>query len=438
MKIKRFTGSDMKLAMRNVREHWGTDAVILASKRLDDGVEITAAIDFDEDFQEQIAKAETAPPALTGVPESRPDSAAKRQTLAASNIHKDKLHDIKQDVKLDIRQDARQGVKNQINKTPKTSDNAQNNTDKVLAEMRTELVALRGLLEEDLSQLAWRELAKQHPLRAKLNQRLVDFGLDRQFASRLTAGIKGEEDLSTGWKKALLKISHMLPAPNHNILKSGGTIAVVGATGVGKTTSVAKLAGLYALEHGRDQVGLVTTDCFRVGGHEQLATFSRLLGIPVLLATNRNELSDALNKLSSRKLVLIDTAGMSQRDMGLSDQFSTLNGAGHNIQVYLALSAIAQKEITDEIVRVFSDVELAGTIITKVDEAVSLGAMLGTLIRYRLPTMFISNGQHIPEDIQLAKPIELVKIGRDLMEQINRQQAPPISLMRNREVQKHA
>ena len=416
MKIKRFTGSDMKMTMRNVREHWGADAVILASKRLDDGVEITAAIDFDEDIQERIAQAEVAPLINTNPPEPRLESAGKRQTLTASELN--------------FRNKPQSQVK--INKTDS------NDTDQVLVEMRRELVALRGLLEGELSQLAWRELSKQHPLRAKLSQRLLEFGLDRQLATRLAASIKIDEDLSTGWKKALLKISHMLPAPDHNILKSGGTVAVVGATGVGKTTTVAKLAGLYALEHGHEQVGLVTTDCFRVGGHEQLATFSRLLGIPVLLATNRNELSDALDKLSHRKLVLIDTAGMSQRDMGLSEQFSTLNGAGHNIQIYLALSAIAQKEITDEIVRVFSGVDLAGTIITKVDEAVSLGAMLGTLIRYRLPTMFISNGQQIPEDIQLAKPIELVKIGRDLMEQTDRQQPPPLTLVKDRETRSHA
>ncbi|MBV1930093.1 MAG: flagellar biosynthesis protein FlhF [Porticoccaceae bacterium] len=411
MNIKRFTGTDMKSTMHSVREHWGPDAVILASRRLDKGVEITAAIDFDEEVQEQMERAETIKLAEAETSKPRPEAADNRQAFTASASHKkDVPH----------------------HRTVSSDENRE------LTEMRKELTALRGLLEGELSQLAWRELGKQHPLRAQLVRRLVGFGLDRQFATRLAGSIQMDGDLSTSWKKALIKISHMLAIPEHNILETGGTIAIVGATGVGKTTSVAKLAGLYALKHGREQVGLVTSDCFRIGGHEQLATFSRILGIPVMLATNRNELSDALDKLSNRKLILIDTAGMSQRDMGLSEQFSTLNGSGHNIQVYLALSAIAQKEITDEVVQVFSDVDLAGTIITKVDEAVNLGGMLSTLIQHRLPTMFISNGQQIPEDIRVAKPIELVKIARDLMERVSWQQPSLPPLTKNQKQKIHA
>lgn len=402
MKIKKFTGTDTKEAMRLVREFWGPDAVILANKRLADGVEITAAIDLEEALEQQVASGGPVHP----LPRTEP--AGQRQSGAAAS-------------------------RASAPDTPTPTADAG-----TLSAMRRELSALRGLLEGELSQLAWREGAKQHPLRTRLTRQLAGLGLDREFASRLAAGIAVDDTSSTSWKKALLKIAQMLEEPKQNILDTGGTIAVVGSTGVGKTTSVAKLAALYALRHGRDRVGLLTTDCFRIGGQEQLDTFGKLLGIPVLLATNRSDLAAALDQFADKQLVLIDTAGMSQRDMGLSQQFSTLKGAGHDIQVYLALSATAQKGITDEVVRVFSDIDPDGTIITKVDEAVSLGAMLTTLIRHQLPTMFISNGQQIPEDLHVSKPIELVKIARDLMDQIGWQQPPPPALTSGRNTQLHA
>ena len=455
MKIKKFTGSDMKSTMRSVREFWGPDAVILASKRLENSVEITAAIDFEEEIEAQMASAETVPVKPRPNAADPGQGAAARLAVAANavnanantaaSVNRASISNVPaNDVLATATPTANVAVNKSAtgnsttDKTPATGNVRESANDAALTEMRKELATLRGLLEGELSQLAWRETARQYPLRTKLIRQLAGLGLDREFCSRLAAGVPVDETATGAWKKALVKISQMLKEPDQNILESGGVIAIVGSTGVGKTTSVAKLAARYAMRHGRDHVGLVTTDCFRIGGQEQLDTFGKLLDIPVLLASNRNDLALALDKLADKRLVLIDTAGMSQRDLGLSQQFATLKGAGHNVKVYLALSATAQKTITDEIVRVFSEIELTGTIITKVDEAASLGAMLATLIRYQLPTMFISNGQQIPEDIHVSKPIELVKIARDLMEQMGWQQPPPPSLIANLDAQTHA
>lgn len=395
MKIKRFSGNDMKSAINSVREYWGADAVILSSKRFDDHVEITAAADFDAELVEQMDTASTV---------DTPTADASTPTKIQSGQHSTV-------------------VTTPISKATQTSTATPAEERVVMDKMHRELLILKGLLEGELSQLAWREMGNQSPMRAKLVRRLVGLGLNHQFATNLASGIEVEDNLSVNWRKALAKLALMIQTPDHNILETGGTVAVVGATGVGKTTSVAKLAGLFALKHGRDSVGLVTTDCFRVGGHEQLTTFARILGVPVSLATNREELSNALAKLSNRKLILIDTAGMSQRDIGLSEQFNTLNGAGHDIQVYLTLSAIAQKKITDEVIAVFNKLKPTGSIITKVDEAVSLGGMLGAHIQHRLPVMFYSEGQRIPEDLSIAKPVELVKVAHYLMEKTGWQQS---------------
>lgn len=394
MKIKRFTGCDMKTTMNSVREYWGADAVILSSKRFDDHVEITAAADFDAELVEQMEKGGTESTHTPGTTARSKGPSTLRMSANGDSLGKS--------AQASITGSAEERV--------------------MLDKMHRELLILKGLLEGELSQLAWRELSNQHPMRAKLVRRLVGLGLSCQFATELASGIEIEDNLSACWRKVLAKIALMLPASKHNILETGGTIAVVGATGVGKTTTVAKLAGLFALKHGRDAVGLITTDCFRVGGHEQLSTFARLLGIPISLATNREELNHALGKLSNRKLVLIDTAGMSQRDIGLSEQFGTLSGAGQDIEVYLTLSAVAQKEITYEVMQVFDKLNPAGSIITKVDEAVSLGGMLSAHIEHRLPVLFFSRGQRIPEDLNVANPVELVKVAHYLMEKTGWQQ----------------
>lgn len=286
----------------------------------------------------------------------------------------------------------------------------------MLSDLRQEISDLRGLIEGELTQMAWREIGQRNPRKAALMHKLNSLGLKRELCTKLVSQNAMHEDDDAAWKQALIELASMLTESDHQLLETGGTYAIIGSTGVGKTTTVAKLAAQYALRHGTDKIGLITTDCFRIGGVDQLSTFGKLLDIPVFLATDRLELSDILDQLSDKDLILIDTAGMSQRDMELSKQLATLTGAGHNIQFYLALSATAQQAITNEIMRVFSDIKLAGTVVTKVDEAASLGGVLNALINYQLPTFFISNGQKVPEDLHLGSAIELVKIARDLLQ----------------------
>ncbi|MEZ0154336.1 MAG: flagellar biosynthesis protein FlhF [Candidatus Reddybacter sp.] len=407
MKIKRFTAETMREAIRKVRETWGPDAVILSNKKLGNGVEITAAIDFEEEEVEKLAAEMARAPAATETTiqpsiqpttanpvtaPARPTAAAQRQAATHSRSLLSQQHSL-------------------LNASP-----VLDNQPGLLSDLRQEIADLRGLIEGELTQMAWREIGQGNPRKAALMRKLNGLGLKRDLCTKLASknGMHGSDDAA--WKKALIELASMLAEGDHNLLETGGTYAIIGSTGVGKTTTVAKLAAQYALRHGADKIGLITTDCFRIGGVDQLSTFGKLLDIPVFLATDRFELSDILDQLSDKELILIDTAGMSQRDIELSQQFATLTGAGHDIQFYLTLSATAQQAITSEIMRVFSDIKLAGTVVTKVDEAASLGGVLNALIDYQLPTLFISNGQKVPEDLHPGSSIELVKIARDLFQ----------------------
>ncbi len=411
MKIKRFTAETMREAIRKVRDTWGPDAVILSNKKLGNGVEITAAIDFEEEEVEKLAAEMAQAPAATEATVQpinrttsvRPEAATLRQAATPTNTSPQSSQ-----------------ASRLLNPYP-VSDNPaaacqDNASPDLLSDLRQEISDLRGLIEGELTQMAWREIGQRNPRKAALIHKLNSLGLKRELCTKLVSQNAMHEDDNAAWKQALIELAAMLVEGDHQLLETGGTYAIIGSTGVGKTTTVAKLAAQYALRHGTDKIGLITTDCFRIGGVDQLSTFGKLFDIPVFLATDRLELSDILDQLSDKDLILIDTAGMSQRDMELSKQLATLTGAGHDIQFYLTLSATAQQAITSEIMRVFSDITLAGTVVTKVDEAASLGGVLNALITYQLPTFFISNGQKVPEDLHLGSAIELVKIARDLLQ----------------------
>ncbi len=277
-----------------------------------------------------------------------------------------------------------------------------------MREMREELRTLRSLFENQLSVLEWERMGRRHPARATVHKRLADLGLGSDVSRRLAEHIDGDEEPDAALRKALALVARHLPVADDEIVSRGGVVALVGPTGVGKTTTVAKLAARYALHHGREQVALVSTDNYRVGAQDQLLTYARILDVPVYTATNRHELRSLVDDLMGRGLVLIDTVGMSQRDVRLAEQFKTLGSAQGLVRTYLVLSAATQLSTLTESVSAFAGAEPVGCIFTKVDEATTLGGALTCALRTRLPVSYLGVGQRVPEDLQAAKGENLV------------------------------
>jgi flagellar biosynthesis protein FlhF len=274
--------------------------------------------------------------------------------------------------------------------------------------MRQELHSIRGLLQDQLSGLAWGELGRRSPQRAALLRRLSGLELKPSLVREIVAKVPTSDDLDAAWARALRLLGQRITVGNDEILSAGGIAALVGPTGVGKTTTVAKLAARFALRHGAEHVALVTTDSFRVGAVEQLRTYGRIMGIPVRVTNGGDELQAALTDLADRRLVLIDTAGMSQRDIRLSQQLAMIRSGSSFVQSYLVLSATTQTLGLEEAVRAFQGVRLDGCIITKLDEATGLGNVLSTVIRQQLPVAYLSEGQRVPEDLRLARAQQLI------------------------------
>ena len=263
------------------------------------------------------------------------------------------------------------------------------------AEMVSELRSMKGLIEERFGALAFMEKLQRQPRQALLSQKLLDSGFSPALTRKLVASLPGEGD-EAAWAASVLERNLQTAEREAALEDQGGVWALVGSTGVGKTTSTAKLAAAFASRHGAGNLGLITLDAYRMGAQEQLRAYGRILGVPVHTAHDKASLEDLLELLAGKKMVLIDTAGVAQRDARTSEMMDMLSHP--SIQRLLVVNASAQGETIEDVVTAYRSAACKGVVLTKVDEAVKLGPALDALIRHRLKVVAVANGQRVPED----------------------------------------
>ncbi|SMY14921.1 Flagellar biosynthesis protein FlhF [Photobacterium aquimaris] len=293
-----------------------------------------------------------------------------------------------------------------------------------LEAMRAEIISIRRLLEHQLSGLMWQEVERQEPMRAMMIKRLEKMGLSDQLADQLACYIPEDLPNNEAWPALLDLLADQILTTDDCILETGGVVALLGPTGVGKTTTVAKLAARAAMEFGPSQIALVTTDNYRIGAHEQLATYGRIMGCPVRVAKDAQELADILHQLRHRRLVLLDTAGMGQRDIRLTEQLDTImQNSGAKIRSYLVMPATSQRRVLEETIEHFRRIPLSGCVLTKLDESLSLGEIICVAIQNALPIAYLADGQRVPEDLKVATGNYLVSRANELLERELSQQS---------------
>jgi flagellar biosynthesis protein FlhF len=279
----------------------------------------------------------------------------------------------------------------------------------------SELSSLRGMMEEQFAGLLWGDRQRRSPVQGTLTKRLFAAGFSAQLVRMVVDNMPELDNVDAGmeWVQSVLAANLPVLENEDALMERGGVFALMGPTGVGKTTTTAKLAARCVMRFGASKVALLSTDSYRIGGHEQLRIFGKILGVSVHAVKDAADLQLALAELRNKHIVLIDTIGMSQRDRTVSDQIAMLCGAGQPVQRLLLLNATSHGDTLNEVVHAYRSAEgqpeLAGCVLTKLDEATNLGGVLDTVIRYKLPVHYVSTGQKVPENLYVAAKKFLIK-----------------------------
>src|ERR1700733_8303830 len=434
MKIKRYTAPSMRAALALVRSEQGPDAVILSSRRGEEGIEVIAAVDYDEalfaDAKRHRAAAIMAPPDMTLpaapiVPISpiapiAPTVTAAPKMAAAPRIAVAPPKTPPAPIagaapKAPMPWTAARAAPIAARPMPRP---VAASAGEGLGAMQRELQDLRRLLETGLAGMTWSDKRLREPLQARVLEELSALDIAPDVAMALASLTPHRTSLDNPSHIPLALLVKHLPVINDTTCLSGSVTAVVGPTGAGKTTPIAKLAARWCMLHGSQDLALVSTDSYRIGAREQLLTYARIFGAPLYAANSGQELGRVLQRLTSKKLILIDTAGMGPRDVRLTEQLAALKLGAARARVLLALPAQGEGHALEEIVRAFARITPAACILTKVDEAASLGAVISTTLRHKLPIAYLCTGQRVPEDLYAAheRRVWLVRAAHKLKE----------------------
>jgi len=431
MNVKRFFGANSREALRRVKEELGGDALVLSNRSVEGGVEIMAASAATIASLPQPAPriATSATPPLDG-------DADFTVSLSTAGRHRSQSKKAQQDGEPDWKPIAPRGIvgavaervasafgrsASEIKPFPVQSPVMVESAPQPLAaplqalasaagainattspQLMHELQAIKGLIEQQLAGFAWGDLSRAAPVKTLLLSDMLEAGFSAQLARTVVDMLPAQLDAGAARKQVCASLGNSLRTldDDADLIDRGGVYALVGPTGVGKTTTTAKLAARCVMRHGAAKLALLTTDNYRIGAHEQLRIYGRILGVAVHAVGDAADLKQALAELRNKHIVLIDTAGVGQRDRMVAEQAAMLLAAG-NVRRLLLLNATCRGDTLDDVVRAYKNSDLAGCIITKTDEAVSLAPTLDALIRHRLMCFYVANGQRVPEDLHL-------------------------------------
>ncbi|MFC3609545.1 flagellar biosynthesis protein FlhF [Stutzerimonas tarimensis] len=397
MQVKRFFAADMRQAMKLVRDELGADAAIIGNRRVAGGIELTAALDYPM----QPAVAVQPNPALEAElrkTQTRIASAHAQLSFSAGPRDQDRQILGEKPVAAPAPEPA-----------PVEPRKPAAGVDPQAFEvMRSELHGLRELIELQLGSIAWNQVQSRKPKQASLWRRLQRIGLPAELSRDLLEKVADIPDQKQAWRMLLAYLAQSIKVSREEPLEEGGVIALVGPGGAGKTTTLAKMAARYVLKYGAQNIALVSMDSFRIGAQEQLKTLGRILNVSVTQVDPDQSLTQALTPLARKRVILIDTAGLPASDPAFRLQLEALANRGIRSKNYLVLAATSQSQVLKAAWHSYKRCNLAGCIMTKLDEAGSLGDLLGLAISQQLPVAYLADGPRIPDDLHLPRSHQLV------------------------------
>lgn len=435
MSIKKFVAPDMRVALKLIRDELGPDAVILSNRKVANGVEITAASDYDamvdkhQEKQREQQRREARLPGFAddGAPLGAPVVEAGRVIRPIPDQRDPELRDQRKPAvkpvdslhagMLAAKRSAgavsspavapaaavRPGLAARAT-APAEGNDAQA---RELLAMRNELNKMRTMLDSRFAHVAWSDFRHQSPVQAAACKQLHRMGVSASLCRRYVRNLEAP-GIQEGMRVVMQRMGREISLFENDIRDVGGVYAFVGPAGVGKTTSISKIAASFALRHGTDEVALVTTDSYRIAGHEQLRTLGRILGVPVRVVSEQHPLEEILEELSHKRLVLVDTAGLGRRDQDFQEQMDILDALPEHVKRVLVLASTSQRRTLEKAVRDYQNLQVDACIITKLDECESLGEALSVVVESGLAVAFTTDGQNIPDDIMRPNVAEML------------------------------
>ncbi len=404
---QKFTAANSAEALKMVREKMGSDAMILSSKDVDEGVEIVAI----------------SPDALAHLASQKNPFLASRNTIvtpapANTPVFEEITKESIPKVSTPSMQTEGVFIKEVIKTAPEPIPQNPEPVKEVVAptesprveQLISEIEEVKKLLQSHLASSYWGNLQQESASHAELTKTLLSAGFSPKLCAQLVNNLSASDDLKTLLAEVQKRLEHSIKTIDPlAAFDQGGVFAFIGPTGVGKTTTVAKVAARCVLRYGRNQVALLSTDTYRIGAQEQLKVFARILGLPVISLRDSEDLQSKLNELSQRHIVLLDTAGVNQRDVLMIEQSQLLKDGSQNAHRILVMSSTTDLRTQEDVIMLHNQASIdanqsriMGAIITKTDEAAQLAPVLDSLMRHELPLMFLSNGQRVPEDLSQA------------------------------------
>lgn len=441
MNIKRFLGKNSREALSMVRKELGANAVILSNRAVHGGNEIMA---FREDEMEAMINSGKTPHQVQDFnyepSENRDEPTTLLSLLSKNNriqspkidapimsalsqtnnlsTETDEYDDIDVSFSTEAikKQQASPSQATQILPATKKRVSEQTATNQQMAFMLSEMRNMRSTIESQLTAISWGNIQQRDPVKSEILSTLLAAGFSPALSRYLAENLPDDLDnkKATAWVKYILGKNLNTIENETEVLDQGGVFALIGPTGVGKTTTTAKLAARYVMKHGTQNLGLITTDAYRVGGHEQLRIYGKILGVMVHAVKDEADLKIALSELKNKHTILIDTVGVSQRDRMVTEQIAMLSSTNTPIKKLLCLNATSTGETLTDVIQAYKGKGLDGCIITKLDEAATIGNALDVIIREKLKLYYTANGQRVPEDIHLANRLDLIQLALSL------------------------
>lgn len=368
MNFRKFIAPTAREALKEIRSELGEEAVILSNRKTEQGVEILAMANDDMTRLSNSSVPGMKLPARPAAPAVNvsPIVASVDDTVSAPPL------------------------------PPAPAITTPAGEAAILGEIKS----MHSMLQKQIEALSWNNVQQRDPQRAGLLRRMLNAGFSTLLARQLLDKMPSGNEKGESWIKHVLKRNLRVAGAADDIVVKGGVYALIGPTGVGKTTTTAKLAARAVVRYGADKVALLTTDSYRIGAYEQLKIYGKILGVAVHAVKGADDLRLTLAALRHKHLVLIDTVGMGQRDERVSEQSEMFDAA--NVQRLLVLNSTSGGDTLEDVVRMYHSNKVIGCIATKLDEAANLGAILDVVMRHRLVMYFMANGQRVPEDLHLV------------------------------------